>query len=173
MRILSIIFPLFYSIATYCQDNPLRADSITVKGITTQFKNKNETTIIEKVKIHAYQYNTKYTTFNSDKNGYFEFNIPLNSYIVLAFEKEDYIVKRVLFDTRTSAKLKKINPFDLEIVMLKYFNGINYNDLDFPITRVEYDEEIKDFNYASAYTEMMLKKQSKILLNMGRKSNQF
>ena len=173
MRTLIVIFSLLYSTITLCQKETSYIDSITVKGVTTKFKNKYETIVIEKVKIHAYEYNSKYTTFYSDSVGYFEFNIPINSYVVLAFEKDDYIVKRVLFDTRTKAKLKKINPFDLEIVMLKYFKEIDYNDLDFPITRVEYDEELKDFNYASTYTQMMLKKQEKILFNMTRKSNQF
>jgi len=173
MRTVFIVTLLTLSTNIFCQTPSNENDSITVKGVTTKFKNKYETNTIDFVNVHVYKHNTHYTSYKSDEEGNFKFNIPKNTYIVLVFEKENYIIKRILFDTRTSAKSKKINPFDIEIVMLKYFKGVDYNDLDFPITRVEYDAEIKDFNYVAKYTEMMLRKQEKILMKMTRKSNQF
>ena len=173
MKVANIIILLLFNVSVFCQNTPSVTDSITVKGVTTKFKNKYETDVIDFVDIHVYQHNTLYTSYKSNEEGYFEFNIPKNTSIVLAIEKDDYISKRIVFDTRANATSKKINPFDIEIVMLKYFKGIDYNDLDFPITRVEYDPEIKDFNYVAKYTEMMLRKQEKILMKMTRKSNQF
>jgi hypothetical protein len=172
MKNLIIVLLLFLSINIFCQTSLNQEDNtITIKGITTNSTVYEETSRLENVTIHIYEYNKKITSYNSDSKGKFEFTIPKNSYIVLVFEKNNFISKKILFDTRTNAKTKKIKPFDLEVVMLEYIKGVDYSDLDFPITRVEYQEEYNDYNYAEKYTKMMMKKQEKVLSKMARKLN--
>lgn len=43
--------------------------------------------------------------------------------------------------------MKNIKPFNLEIVMIENKQNIDYSELDFPITRIEYIEKSKEFNY--------------------------
>lgn len=170
MKNLIIIIYLFISVMNYAQTNPSKeANTMVIKGITTDMKVYEHTSRINDVSIHIYEYNTKITTYCTDENGKFEFTIPTNSYIVVEFQKENFISKRVLFDTRTDAKMKKIKPFNLEIVMINYKKGVEYGDLDFPITRVEYQEEYKDFNYVKEYTDRMMKKQKRVLTKLAGK----
>jgi hypothetical protein len=160
---ITILF-LLTSIILSGQSNSLNEESkITIKGITTTTEHF-EKSRLNKVKIHIYEYNKKIHTYNTDKKGKFEIKIPENSYTVIEFEKENFITKRFLFDTRTSSKSFETKPFKLEVIMLKNIDGIDYSELDFPITRIEYNEKTQDFDFASKYTERMLKKQEKILL---------
>lgn len=145
-----------------------KKDSITIKGITTYITDCETTERLDDVSIYVYEYNDQTTMYCTDERGKFEFAIPKNTYIVLVFEKYNFIAKRILFDTRTDKKTRAIKPFDLEIVMLNYVDGVNYDDLDFPITRVEYMEEINDFNYVEKYTESMLKNQEKVITKLAR-----
>lgn len=157
-----IITLVIYTCTSYCQEN---TETIEVKGVTTSYNISNASSKLADVSIHVYKYNKFITTFYSNKKGEFEFDIPKNSYITLAFEKENFIVKRILFDTRIENE-KKINtqPFDLEVALLENIEGIDYSDLDFPITIIEYIKEYEDFSYSEKYTNLMLKKQEEILL---------
>lgn len=163
MKKLITVLSLFIS-ATLFSQNP-----IIIKGITTDMKAYENTHRINDVDINIYEYNTKITSYCTDEHGKFEFEIPKNSYIVVEFAKENFVSKRVLFDTRTSEKIKKIKPFNLEIVMIDYKEGVGYGELDFPITRIEYVEEMKDFNYVKEYTDLRLKEQKKVIARLAKK----
>ena len=155
---------LLTSIILSAQSNSLSEESkIIIKGITSTTEHF-EKSRLNKVKIHIYEYNKKLYTYSTNKKGKFEIIIPENSYTVLEFEKENFITKRFLFDTRTNSKTINIKPFNLEVIMLQNIDGIDYSELDFPITRIEYNEKTQDFDFASKYTERMLEKQEKILL---------
>ncbi len=161
MKYLYTIFLLTIGTISLCQTE--NNDSITVKGITTNYNPYQEGNRINNVLINVYEYNTKITTYKSDSKGKFEFNISKNTYTVLEFVKDNFITKRILFDTRTSSNIKNVKPFNIELVMIKAKEGVDFSDLDFPITRIEYIEKYDDFNYVEKYTRLMLKKQDKIL----------
>tara|TARA_B100000809_G_scaffold125586_1_gene123828 strand:- start:966 stop:1490 length:525 start_codon:yes stop_codon:yes gene_type:complete len=144
------------------------AKKFEIKGITTAYTTNSSTKKIDKVAIKVYNQNTLIKTFYSNPKGKFEFNIPKNAYITLVFEKNNFVTKRVLFDTRSSNKEinKNVRPFDLEIVLLEHMDGIDYSELDFPITKIQYVKKMKDYYYATKYTSQMLKTQETILLKM-------
>jgi hypothetical protein len=139
-----------------------------IKGITTAYTTNASTKKLDKVAIKVYNKNSLIKTFYSNKKGKFELKIPKNAYITLVFEKNNFVTKRVLFDTRTSNKKinENVRPFDLEIVLLEHMDGIDYSDLDFPITKIQYVNKMKDYYYAAKYTTNMLKIQEDILLKM-------
>ena len=116
--------------------------------------------------INVYQYNLIHATRNSDNNGKFEFNTPVNSYITLEFTKDYFTSKKILFDTRLAPTLKKVRPFNLKIIMLNYIKEVDSCELDFPLPRVEYNKEVQDFIFVEQYTERMLDKQNRILARM-------
>lgn len=164
MKNLITISLLLLYISAFCKAN--ENDSILIKGITTNSGIVDEYKRLDYVSINVYQNNSILTTLNSDNNGKFEFSIPVNSYITLEFKKDNFISKRILFDTRLAPTLKKIRPFNLEITMLNDIKEINTTDMDFPITRVEYSEEAQDFIFVEQYTERMINKQNGILAKM-------
>lgn len=166
MKRLALIITLFSSSFVFAQEQ----SSIKIKGITTDGKFDN-TTKLDDVCIHIYKFNDKIVTYYSNKYGEFEFEVEMNSYIVLEFEKEKYFSKRILFDTRNKDidYNKKYIPFNFEIMMLAKLKDLNHDEyIDFPITRIEYSEKEKDFYYVEKYTEEMVKKQEKIMGKLAR-----
>ena len=160
-KIITILILSIYVGEIYGQkDN----EQIKVKGVLTNQDIIDPEDKLEDVSIYVYNYNELLSTLSSNKNGKFDFEIPANSYVTIVFEKKDFVTKRILFDTRTDIKMKyRVRPFDLEISLLNKIEGIDYGDMDFPITRIEYVEHLNDYSYAEKYTYLMLKKQEKIL----------
>jgi hypothetical protein len=159
MKSLFSTFFLLSGFIVFCQTN----DSITIKGITTEYSLFSDEKRSENVAIHVYEYNTKINSYKTDVKGKFEFSISKNSYTILEFVKDGFITKRMLFDMRTETEVKNVKPFNIEIIMIEAKKGIDYSNLDFPITYIKYIEDHKDFNYVEKYTQMMLKEQEKIL----------
>ena len=154
---------LLASIFLFSQSNS-EDEKIIIKGITTNILNSYSTQRLDKVKINIYEYNIKLYSYCTDNKGKFEISIPSNSYIVLEFEKDQFVSKRFLFDTRDYSIKSKEKLFDIEITMLKHVEGIDYSELDFPITRIEYNQETQELNYNIEYTRLMLAKQETIML---------
>jgi hypothetical protein len=140
-----------------------------VKGITTDGRFYSASRL-KNVTINIYEFNDKIATYQSDEKGKFEFEIDMNSYIVLEFEKESFISKRILFDTQNQNinYSKKYIPFNFEIMMLTQKEEVNYGDIDFPITRIEYSAEDQEFFYVDKYTDNMIKKQAKVIAKLSR-----
>jgi hypothetical protein len=166
MKTLITTLMLAISLTLYSQKDQI--NQIDIKGITTFTDEMGDYSRLSEVDINIYEYNTILAEYESNYTGRFEFNIPINSYIVIEYNKEDFITKRILFDTRACPEMKKIKPFDLEISMIKRVAGVDYSELDFPITRIEYSKEAKDFVFVEGYTEHMLKKQNKVLAIMAK-----
>lgn len=164
-KIIFILSLAILSIEGYSQN---ANQNFEIKGIITKYNNHPSSKKVNDVTIKVYHHNEVIHTYQNDKKGKFNFEIPKDAYITLAFEKENYITKRVLFDTRTTddSYNKDIRPFDLEIVLLQKMEGIDYSELDFPITKIVYVKEFGEYHYAQEYTQGMLKSQEDILLKM-------
>ncbi|HRP60509.1 MAG TPA: hypothetical protein PK833_09550 [Vicingus sp.] len=137
---------------------------LKIEGITTNGETINTSTL-KNVTINIYEYNDKIASYESNLKGQFEFEIDMNSYIMLEFLKEGFLTKRILFDTRNKNidYGKNYIPFNFEIVMLLKVEGIDADDIDFPITKVEYFPEEKEFLFVEKYTNDMIKLQEKII----------
>ena len=143
---------------------------ILVKGVTRGFVS-NSNNKLQDVTIKVYKFNKLVTTFYSNSKAKFEFEIPKNSYITLVFEKENFISKKILFDTRTDLNVDHVNnKFDLNIMLIERIEGVDYSDLDFPATKIFFSEKEDDYTYAIKNTKSMLKKQEEILVQMEEKT---
>ncbi len=162
--LISIIFSFSHLFA-----QTTKQECLKVKGITTDGR-LYSTSRLANVIINIYQFNDKIGTYQSDAKGNFEFEIEMNSYIVLEFEKENFFSKRILFDTRNENidYTKNYIPFNFEIMLLEQKKKVNYGDIDFPITRIEYSVEDKEFFYVDKYTNNMIKKQEKVMARLAR-----
>ncbi len=160
---ISLLVSNFFVLAQKKEKN-----KITIKGVATHGGNYHGTKRLGGVELHIYEYNKKVDSYCVDDRGRFEISIPLNSYMVLEFQKKGFVSKRFLFDIRGVPTAGKRKPFDIEITMLKHVVGIDYGDLDFPITRIAYNQEIDDLDYDVKYTSLMLKRQEEIKLEQER-----
>lgn len=161
---------LTYIIFSFCSLNAQTNTLLKVKGITTNGGAIN-TSILEGVTVNIYKYNDKIDTFKSDKKGNFQFEIEMNSYIILEFLKEGFLSKKILFDTKNQRidYSKNYIPFNFEIMMLEEVEDVNYDDIDFPITMIKYSEEEKEFLYVEKYTNDMIKRQEKVITKLEKK----
>jgi hypothetical protein len=162
---------LFLFIATACISfNALSQPFIKVKGITTNAMSINGS-IMKDVTVNIYRYNDKIACYQSDKNGKFEFEIEMNSYIMLEFVKEGFLSKKILFNTKNQAidYSKNYIPFNFEIMMVEEMAGINYDDIDFPVTIIEYAEKEKEFLFVEKYTSDMVQRQEKVMVKIAQK----
>ena len=82
--LISIIFSFSHLFA-----QTTKQECLKVKGITTDGR-LYSTSRLANVIINIYQFNDKIGTYQSDAKGNFEFEIEMNSYIVLEFEKENF-----------------------------------------------------------------------------------
>lgn len=162
--LLTYIFLSFYSL------NAQKHTMLKVKGITTDGRFIN-TSILKDVTVNIYKYNDKITTFQSDEKGKFQFEIEMNSYIILEFVKEGFLSKKILFDTENQLidYSKNYIPFNFEIAMLKEVKDVNYDGIDFPIAMIEYSEKEKEFLYVEKYTNDMVKRQEKVMIKIAQK----
>lgn len=167
MRSLLFIITVFCSFHLFAQTTDQAV--IKIKGITTDGKSFSNIRLKD-VTINVYEANNIIATYPCDDKGRFEFDIPLNDYIVLEFVKDGYFAKRILFDTQNpNLDLSKTyEPFNFEILMLPYKKDINQYEIDFPITRVEYSVKEKDFIYAEKYTKRMIKKQEEVMNELSK-----
>jgi len=144
--------------------NNKNESKINLKGIITNACYLNSTENLKDVTINVYQFNRKVNEFGSEAMGQFNFEIPNNEYIVVEFLKDGFVPKRLLFDTRNKMlEIKKSKPFDLEIALIPIVSGVDFSELDFPITMVYFNNQYKDYQYDDKYTSLMLKIQTNIL----------
>lgn len=162
MKQIIIIFFLLSFSSSFAQSSV--QSTLKVKGITTDMKSYNSARLSD-VTINIYKFNDKIKTYQSTATGRFEFDIEMNTYIVLEFVKDGYCPKRILFDTRNPEidYTKKYIPFNFEIMMLKQVKGVDYSDVDFPVTIIEYSTEDKQFFYVDEYTQQQIKQQEEVL----------
>lgn len=161
---------LAHIILSFSYLNAQTQPMLKVKGITTDGMAIN-TSILKEVTVNIYKYNDKIATFQSDQKGKFAFEMEMNSYIVLEFVKEGFFSKKILFDTKNQLidYSKNYIPFNFEIMMLKEVKGVDYDDVDFPITMIEYSPEEKEFLYVEKYTSDMVKRQEKVMNKLAKK----
>ena len=142
---------------------------IKVEGITTN-GNAYTTKRLKNVNINVYNNNDLIKSHQSDTKGKFEFNIKINSYIVLEFVKEGFFTKRILFDTKHPmiSNKKTFNPFDFEIVLIPFNKDLIDFEIDFPITRIEYSEKIDELVYAEKYTKQRIEQQEYMINQLAK-----
>lgn len=162
--LLTCIILSFYSL------NAQTHTMLIVKGITTDGRSMN-TSVLQDVTVNIYKYNDKIAAFQSDEKGKFQFEIEMNSYIILEFVKEGFLSKKILFDTENQLidYSKNYIPFNFEIAMLKEVKDVNYDGIDFPIAMIEYSEKEKEFLYVEKYTNDMVKRQEKVMIKLAQK----
>jgi hypothetical protein len=144
--------------------NAQTIQEIKIKGITTDGKSFYSKRLSD-VTINIYDNNNLIEKFVSNKKGKFEFEIGINSYITIEFVHEDFITKRIAFNTSLPKLENEIvfDPFNFEIMMLDSKGDLSEYELDFPVTKIEFSKEIAKYVYNQEYTEYRMEEQKRII----------
>lgn len=116
------------------------------------------------VVVRLYDNNTLISTYKTDKKGKFTIGAPSAKHYTLEFEKNGFVTKRVIINTKKVYLSKgNIDDFDFNVHLIKQEEDIDYSILDFPIALIEYNKSIKGFDYNKKYTRQMHKIQNKVV----------
>ncbi len=108
----------------------------------------------------------------TDKNGRFGLGLGLNKEFALVFQKEGFLPKRVLVDTRAKvpAEMIGIPPLEMAMSMLpaSKYEGGDTDVLDFPFAIVRWNKQAMAFVQDQQYTAGMMRANGAALLQAGR-----
>ena len=108
----------------------------------------------------------------TDKSGRFGLGLGLNKEFAIVFQKEGFLPKRMLVDTRAKipAEGVAIAPLDMEMSMLvaDKYEGADTDVLDFPFAIVKWNRQVGAFVQDQEYTVDMMRANGAALLQAGR-----
>ncbi|MCB9182373.1 MAG: hypothetical protein H6591_00530 [Flavobacteriales bacterium] len=108
----------------------------------------------------------------TDKGGRFSLGLGMGKEFAIVFQKEGFLPKRVLVDTRAKipAEIMELAPLDMEMSMLpaSKYDGANTDMLDFPFALVKWSRQQGAFVQDQQYTADMMRTNGAALLQAGR-----
>lgn len=156
---------LAFGLPTLAQQDESRILEIT--GRITDGQKK-----LEGCTVTVYEGNDVVGTQKTDKNGRFGLGLGLQKEFAIVFEKEGFLPKRMLVDTRAKIPVEvlAIAPIDLEMSMLvaTKYEGADTDVLDFPFAIVKWDRRLLAFAQDYQYTADMMRANGAALLQAGR-----
>lgn len=155
MKYLSRLIPLallaFITFDSAAQIERVHGGLPIVGLVTQEGKRCKEAT------INIYDGNKQVNSFKTEKNGRFQVLLHTDKYYTIEVVKENYVTKRIAFDTNMGNRKIQIPVYecDLDIVPFALFTGIDFNDLDFPMAIVKYQEDSRQYGHNEEYTSYM------------------
>lgn len=122
--------------------------------------------------VVVYEGNDVIGTQLTDKSGRFGLGLGLGKEYAIVFQKEGFLPKRVLVDTRAKipVEIRDLAPLDMEMSMLlaTKYDGANTDMLDFPFAIVKWNRQVGAFTQDQQYTTDMMRTNGAALLQAGR-----
>lgn len=122
--------------------------------------------------VVVYEGNDVVGTQLTDKSGRFGLGLGLGKEYAIVFQKEGFLPKRVLVDTRAKipVEIRDLAPLDMEMSMLlaTKYDGANTDMLDFPFAIVKWNRQVGAFTQDQQYTTDMMRTNGAALLQAGR-----
>ncbi|MBK8228939.1 MAG: hypothetical protein IPK70_17410 [Flavobacteriales bacterium] len=121
--------------------------------------------------VVVYEGNEIVATQLTDKSGRFGLGLGLQKEFAIVFQKEGFLPKRMLVDTRgkVPAELENLVPIEMEMSMLRAekYEGADTDVLDFPFAMVKWNRQVLAF-VQEQYTAGMMRANGAALLQAGR-----
>ncbi|MCB0780014.1 MAG: hypothetical protein KDC03_10855 [Flavobacteriales bacterium] len=122
--------------------------------------------------VLVYQGNDLISTNTTDRAGRFGLELDLGPEYMLEFQREGFMPKRIMVDTRTDIPLEKLvyGPLALDVSLLaaEKYTGVDTDVLDFPFAIVRYDKRQHTYAADADYTMGMQRTNGALLLMAGR-----
>ena len=158
--IATLLTLLCLSISTFAQDDYYATFTALIYDENGK-KIKNAT-------IKIYKENEVLTEAQTKGNGKVTFDVVLGAYYTLEISKEGYIPKRIAIKAydKSGKPMYDALPFKFATELIKIKKQMDFDDLDFPVTILEYDASKDEFEFVSSYTKEMKKIQKEIVKQM-------
>ena len=116
------------------------------------------------VSITLYDNNKKISTYETTRSGKFILDIERNKHYTVVFEKEGFLAKSVIIKTYANPnEVVDVEVFKFDMNLDKKEFGVNYSQLDFPVTMIEFERLKGEFDYNKEYTENMIELQNEYI----------
>ncbi|NUQ16225.1 MAG: carboxypeptidase regulatory-like domain-containing protein, partial [Flavobacteriales bacterium] len=87
--------------------------------------------------------------------GKFQMELAFNANYVLSFEKDGFVTKKLVFDTKVPAEAAAngFAPFDFAVSLFKQYDDINIVVFNQPVGVIRYEPSVDDLDYDTDYTK--------------------
>lgn len=109
-------------------------------------------------------------------SGLSKFNLTLdyNANYTLSFEKDGYVTKTLVFDTKAPAQAvtNGFAPFEFAVSLFKQYDDVNTVVFNQPVGMIKYDPSTDDFDYDTDYTKSIQSQLQKTLEEVAEKQKE-
>lgn len=127
---------------------------------------------LEGCKVTVYDGNEVVGEQTTDKSGRFGLGLGLQKEFAVVFQREGFLPKRMLVDTRAKIPVDVVDiaPMEMELSMLRAdkYEGADTDVLDFPFAIISWNRAVGAFTQDQQYTVDMMRANGAVLLQAGR-----
>ncbi|MBK7752189.1 MAG: hypothetical protein IPI41_06155 [Flavobacteriales bacterium] len=109
---------------------------------------------LENTRMVIYKNGEKDRTVNSGLSK-FVVDLDFNASYVMSFEKDGFVTKKLVFETKAPAEAVSngFAPFEFAVSLFKQYDDVNIVMFNQPVGIIRYEPEMDDFNYDTDYTK--------------------
>ncbi|MBK8949236.1 MAG: carboxypeptidase regulatory-like domain-containing protein [Flavobacteriales bacterium] len=132
----------------------LTSSAFAQRAFTITGRVKVEGGGLENTKVIVYKNGEKDRVITSGL-GKFNLDLSLNANYVLSFEKDGFVTKKLVFDTKVpaDAAANGFAPFEFAVSLFKQYDDINIVVFNQPVGMIRYEASVDDFDYDTDYTK--------------------
>lgn len=112
-----------------------------------------------------------YVAFNSDDNGKYEFNLPVDHNYTIIYGNQEFVIKTVEINAHDLSKSRYGHNVKLDLGLFKPVEGVDFSFLDEPIAKFQFEAEYgkiaPDEDYSFQMSKRMRKCFKKIIKTTG------
>lgn len=127
---------------------------------------------LEGCQVTVYDGNEVVGEQTTDKSGRFGLGLGLQKEFAVVFQREGFLPKRMLVDTRAKIPVDVVDiaPMEMEMSMLRAdkYEGADTDVLDFPFAIISWNRSVGAFTQDQQYTVDMMRANGAVLLQAGR-----
>ena len=160
LLLLSTIFILLFISNSICQENKQPIQKIIIRGVA-----ELDLQPLKGATVVLYENNKEINLVKTGSDGLFSFELEPNKFYIVEVSKENYVSKRIAFDTKMPSDVEGtwINEFSISVV--KKCDKVDYSALKDPVDIVKFNEKKKDFDSDKNHLMKMQSKLEKIQLD--------
>jgi len=144
----ALVFSSFYS---------LSQEDIRINGLVKEEESNHK---LESVLVEVFQDGKAYDSFTTSGSAKFEFELPLGFVYDLKFNRDEYVSKKIQFNTKYIPEEDQEGGFkyDIDISLFKYEEGFDRSILDEPMGIAEFNAEQNAIQFDFEYTKRIQNK---------------
>ncbi len=154
-----IILALFVALSSFASFNPSEASANKEFHLKCTIKNSFKK--LKHVKLYIYEDGKKIDVITAH-NGKFKFSLPLDKEVMLEFNCDNYVSKRIAFNTNLEDENIDLPVFSMTLNLYQkdnlFMSEQDEDLLDFPVAYIAFDEEKQEFyDKNDSYSKVLAK----------------